>query len=60
MYDKVQEADGIGITEDNLNDRLFEPASLKTLSQSGNQEAPCESEGDDKTMSLREIIDQQL
>ena len=57
MYDNLQEADGIGITEDNLNDRLFEPASLKALSQSGGREAPSDSEATDNTMSLREIID---
>ena len=57
MYDNFQEADGIGITEDNLNDRLFEPASLEALSQSGNREAPSDSEATENTMSLREIID---
>ena len=57
MYDNFQEADGIGITEENLNDRLFEPASLEALSQSGNREAPSDSEATENTMSLREIID---
>ena len=57
MYDNLQEADGIGITEDNLNDRLFESASLKALSQSGGREAPSDSEATDNTVSLREIID---
>ena len=57
MYDNLQDADGIGITEDNLNDKLFVPASLKTFTQNGGEQTQNDSNAVEPTMSLKEIID---
>ena len=57
MYDNLQDADGIGITEDNLNDKLFAPASLKTFTQNGGEQTQNDSDVVEPTLSLKEIID---
>ena len=57
MYDNLQDADGFGITEDNLNEKLFMPASLKTFTQNGGEQTHNDSDVVETTLSLREIID---